>query len=191
MMNNLLEQKLRAHPVIAAVKDTAHVDAALASDCEVLFLLCGSIFNLKEIVRRAKDADKLIFLHVDLIDGFSRDAVALRYIAEEIRPDGVISTKNSQLKAAKELGLLTVQRLFIIDSMSIRTTVKAAGLIHPDTVEILPGIMPRITKQLARQLDMPLIAGGLINEADDIKKALEAGAHGVSTSNPALWGTHT
>ena len=187
MNKELFLQKLREAPVIAAVKKAEQVDAALNADCNVIFLLCGNIFNLGEIVQKAKEKGKLIFLHVDLIDGFSRDAVALRYIAQTIAPDGIISTKNNLLKAAKELGLLTVQRLFIIDSLSIQTTVKASALINPDMVEILPGIMPRITKQLSQKLDVPIIVGGLISEPDDIKKALEAGAHGVSTSAPELW----
>lgn len=186
-MKELFRQKLRENPVIAAVKNVDHVDAALKSDCTVIFLLCGNIFNLKEIVQKAKAKGKLIFLHVDLIDGFSRDAVALRYIAEEIKPDGIISTKNNQLKVAKELGLLTVQRLFIIDSLSIQTTVKASNLINPDTIEIMPGIMPRITRQLSQKLDVPIIVGGLVSEPQDIEHALAAGAHGVSSSCQSLW----
>ena len=130
---------------------------------------------------------KMIFIHIDLIDGFSRDATALSYIYEEIRPDGIISTKNSQLKTAKQLGLLTVQRLFIIDSLAIETTVKASVSINPDAIEIMPGIMPRITKKLSSQLDIPVIVGGLISEKDDIKNALESGAKGVSTSDADLW----
>ncbi len=132
-MKELFRQKLRENPVIAAVKNVDHVDAALESDCTVIFLLCGNIFNLKEIVQKAKAKGKLIFLHVDLIDGFSRDAVALRYIAEEIKPDGIISTKNNQLKVAKELGLLTVQRLFIIDSSADgAAAVYHRFVVHPD-----------------------------------------------------------
>ena len=45
----------------------------------------------------------MIFIHVDLLDGFSKDAVALKYIYDEIKPDGIISTKNSQLKAFYKL----------------------------------------------------------------------------------------
>ena len=77
LVKELFLQKLREAPVIAAVKKAEQVDAALDADCSVIFLLCGNIFNLGEIVKKAKDKGKLIFLHVDLIDGFSRDAVAL------------------------------------------------------------------------------------------------------------------
>ena len=186
-MKETFTKKLKSNPVIAAVKDVEKLDGALESDCEIIFLLCGNIFNLKAIVEKVKKMGKMIFIHIDLIDGFSRDATALSYIYEEIRPDGIISTKNSQLKTAKQLGLLTVQRLFIIDSLSIETTVKASVSINPDAIEIMPGIMPRITKKLSSQLDIPVIVGGLISEKDDIKNALESGAKGVSTSDADLW----
>lgn len=187
-MKEIFSCKMAENPIIAAVKDINNMKDAVESDCTIIFLLCGNIFNLKENVKMAKDKGKIVFLHVDLIDGFSRDAVALKYIHEEIKPDGIISTKNSQLKVAKELGLLTVQRLFIIDSLSIQTTVKTSTIINPDAIEIMPGIMPKITKQLSTKLDVPVIVGGLISEQKDITNAIESGALGVSTSCKDLWG---
>lgn len=187
-MKKLFLEKMQTNPVIATVKSLDKLDLAVNSQSEVIFLLCGDIFNLKSSVEKAKAKNKIIFIHIDLIDGFSRDATALKYIHEEIKPDGIISTKNSQLKCAKQLGLLTVQRLFIIDSLSIDTTVKASASICPDAVEIMPGIMPRITKKLCTQLDVPVIVGGLISEKEDVVNAIESGAKGVSTSDSDLWG---
>ena len=186
-MNNSLAEKMKKSPVIAGVKDLGKFDDALNSPCEIIFLLCGSIFNIKEIVRKAKEKNKTIFIHVDLLDGFSKDAVALKYIFEEIKPDGIISTKNSQLKAAKAMGFLTVQRIFIIDSLSIDTAIKASQMINPDAIEIMPGIMPKITKKMSDELDVPVIVGGLISENDEITNALSSGALGVSTSSKELW----
>ena len=39
---------------------------ALASPSEIIFLLCGNIFNLQEIVERANRCGKDIYVHVDL-----------------------------------------------------------------------------------------------------------------------------
>lgn len=186
-MKNIFVNKLKESPIIAAVKDIDKLDYALSSSCEIIFLLCGNIFNLKESVQKAKDKNKIIFIHVDLVEGFSRDNMALRYISEEIKPDGIISTKNSQLKSAKALGLLTVQRIFIIDSISIDTAIKASQMINPDAVEIMPGIMPRITKQISSSLDVPVIVGGLVSEENDVEKALGSGALGVSASSEKIW----
>lgn len=130
-MEQKLYDKLARSPVIAAVKDTNALEAALASPSEIIFLLCGNIFNLQEIVERANRCGKDIYVHVDLIEGFSRDAVSLRYIAEKVHPTGIISTKSSQIKIAKELGLSAIQRLFIIDSLSMRTAAKTTGCSPP------------------------------------------------------------
>ncbi len=180
-------EKMTKSPVVAAVKDIARLDEAINSKSDIIFLLCGNIFNLKDCVEKVRKSGKVIFIHVDLIDGFSRDATALSYINSEIKPDGIISTKNSQLKCASQLGLLTVQRLFIIDSLSIETTVKASAAIKPDAVEIMPGIMPNITKKLSSQLEVPVIVGGLISRKEDIENAINSGARGVSTSDADLW----
>ena len=186
-MKKVFSDKMKQNPIIIGIKDLSNLDDALQSDCEIVFLLCGTIFNLKELTTRIKNSGKLVFIHVDLVEGFSKDATALKYINEEIKPDGIISTKNSQLKVAKSLGLLTVQRIFIIDSLSIDTAIKASQAIEPDAIEIMPGIMPRITKQLSSELDVPVIVGGLISEEDEIVNALSNGALGVSTSCKNLW----
>ena len=186
-MKEIFSSKMKNNPIIAGVKDMARLDEALASDCEIVFLLCGTIFDLKETVKKAKEAGKLIFIHVDLLDGFSKDATALKYISSEICPDGIISTKNNLLKLAKSLGLLTVQRVFIIDSLSIETAVKASQMINPDAIEIMPGIMPRIIGQLSSTLDVPVIVGGLVSHEDEARVAVECGALGVSTSAKEIW----
>lgn len=187
-MNNSLAEKMRKNPIIAGVKDINKFDDALNSDCDIIFLLCGSIFNIKDFVLKAKEKNKMIFIHVDLLDGFSKDAVALKYIYDEIKPDGIISTKNSQLKAAKSLGFLTVQRIFIIDSLSISTAIKASQMINPDAIEIMPGIMPKITKKMSEELNVPVIVGGLISEKEEVENALRSGALGVSTTAKEIWG---
>ena len=186
-MKKTFTDKMKQNPIIIGIKDLSKLDEALQSDCEIIFLLCGTIFNLKDMTTKIKERGKLVFIHVDLVEGFSKDATALKYINEEIKPDGIISTKNSQLKVAKSLGLLTVQRIFIIDSLSIDTAIKASQMIEPDAIEIMPGIMPRITKQLSSTLDVPVIVGGLINEEGEIVNALSNGALGVSTSCKNLW----
>ncbi len=186
-MKELFYSKLETNPVIAAVKNVESFDVAVKSPCEIVFLMCGNILNLKNFVEMAHENGKMIFIHIDLVEGFSRDAVALEYISREIKPDGIISTKNSQIKIAKELNLLTVQRIFIIDSLSIETAIKSSALLCPDAVEIMPGIMPSIIAKLSEESNVPLIAGGLIKTKEDIIGALNSGAAGVSTTFNSIW----
>lgn len=187
MKENFINE-LKSNHIIAAVKDAENLDAALESDSKIIFFLSGSIFNLKQIVQKAKNKNKMIFIHVDLLDGFSKDATALKYICEEICPDGIISTKNNILKTAKAMGFLTVQRVFIIDSLSIETAVKSSHMINPDAIEILPGIMPKITKKISETSAVPLIVGGLIRENNEVEEAINSGALGVSTTSQIIWG---
>ena len=60
-MNIIFTKSLKNKSTIAGVKDINDLDKALESDCEIIFLLCGTIFNLKESVNKAKEKKKLIF----------------------------------------------------------------------------------------------------------------------------------
>lgn len=186
-MENKFHERMDNSPVIAAVKNMEMLENAVNSPCEIIFMLSGDIFNLADAVKRAHENGKMIFIHIDLIEGFSRDAVALRYIHENISPDGIISTKAGLIKIAKEMGMLTVRRFFIIDSLSIDNVVNATIAEKSDAIEIMPGVMPKIISKLKKKIKTPMIAGGLISEKEDVIGALQAGANGVSTTAENVW----
>ena len=54
-------------------------------------------------------------------------------------------------------------------------------------IEVLPGLMPKIIRQVAQITGKPVIAGGLISDKKDVTRALSAGAVAVSSTNPAVW----
>ena len=83
--------------------------------------------------------------------------------------------------------MLTVLRAFAIDSKAVRSLARESSLVTPDAIEILPGAIPRVIETLSRELDTPLIAGGLLSDKSDVTAALAAGAVCVSTSDEALW----
>jgi len=41
--------------------------------------------------------------------------------------------------------------------------------------------------KLRQEIDLPVIAGGLISDLDDLKNVLDHGAIGISTSSKELW----
>ena len=84
-------QLFESNPIIAAVKDEEQLEHALASDCDILFFLFGSICNIRELVDRAKTRGKLAFVHLDLTQGLSGKEVAADFIQAYTRADGVIS----------------------------------------------------------------------------------------------------
>lgn len=187
-MINKFHNKIDNNPIIAAVNHLEKLDSAIQSPCEVVFLLTGSIFDLKEIVRKVKDANMDIYIHVDLVEGFSKDAVALKYISQRIKPDGIITTKSNLIKKAKSMNICAIQRLFMLDSLSLETGIKSVYTTKPDAIEIMPGIMPKIIKTVYGKTKIPVIAGGLISDKEDVIQCLKAGAVGISTSKERIWG---
>lgn len=186
-MRNDFYDKLSINPIIAAVRDIRRIDKAIESPCEVIFLLKGNICNIEENVHRIKAAGKSAYVHVDLMEGFSKDLYALKHIKEKVQPDGIITTKSSLIKIAKELDIFAIQRLFIIDNLSLDTGIHSINGVRPNAVEIMPGIMPKITKKLKDEVRVPIITGGLITDKEDVIQSLKAGAMAISTSKEDMW----
>ena len=47
--------------------------------------------------------------------------------------------------------------------------------------------MPRVIRRICEESRIPVIAGGLITEREDIMAALNAGAVSISTTNRKVW----
>ena len=106
-------ESFRNNPIIPAVKNSDDLDKAIDTDNEIIFILTSTITNIKEMVGKIKDSGKLAFIHFDLVDGLARSVYALDYLADETQTDGIITTKTSLVKAARERKIFVVQRFFI------------------------------------------------------------------------------
>ena len=62
---------LERTPVIPAVKEPETLDRALCHDGAAVFLLCGDILNIGELVDRVHRAGKQAVIHGDLIAGLA------------------------------------------------------------------------------------------------------------------------
>lgn len=176
------------NPVIAAIKDEEGLEKCIRSEgIGVVFILFGDICNIDKIVSRVKSEGRIAMVHMDLITGLSGKDVALDFIKNNTKADGIITTKQPLIKHAKELGLYTVLRYFVIDSMALVNIEKQYGMIQPDVIEILPGAMPKILKKVSKISKIPIIAGGLISDKEDVMAALSSGAVSVSTTNSNVW----
>ena len=178
---------LSANPVIAAVKNEQQLKLALKSECETVFLLFGDLLNIGDLTRMVRDSGKNAIVHIDLVNGLSSREIAVDFIAKTTCADGIISTKPQLIKRAKELGLFTVLRVFVIDSKAFENISRDRIAVEPDVMEILPGIMPQVITTICKMIPTPIIAGGLISQKKDILAALDAGAIAVSTTNQEIW----
>ena len=183
---NMMEL-LEISPVIAAVKSEEGLEHALETDCQVVFLLFGSICDIDHLVERVKERGKIAIVHVDFVAGLSTKEIAVEFIKKNTKADGIISTKAPLVKHAKELGLLCIQRTFVVDSIALATLKKQIDTFKPDAIEIMPGVMPKILKVMREYTSMPLIAGGLLSDKKDVMAAFAAGADAVSTTREELW----
>ena len=126
-------------------------------------------------------------VHMDLIAGLGSKEVSVDYIKKRTRADGIITTKPILVKRAKELGLAAVLRFFIIDSMALANLSRQTREARPDCIEVLPGVMPKVIRKITKENKIPLIAGGLISDKEDVCNALDAGAVAVSSTNTKIW----
>ncbi len=192
MKNREFINKIEMNPIIAAVKDDEGLEIALTEDVEIIFVLYGDICTIPRIVQKIKKADKVAMVHVDLITGLNNSKdVCLDFIKNNTEADGIITTKSNLISHAKELELNTVLRYFILDSMALQNIEKQARMpgVRPDIIEFLPGIvLPKMIRRINKVSRVPIIAGGLIADKEDVMNALDAGALAISTTNPDVWG---
>jgi len=174
-------------PIIAAVKDGAGLQQALESDCKVIFLLYGTILNIDTLVRQVQSRGKLCVAHIDLVEGLSNRDIAVDGLVKLCSPDGIISTRVPQIRRAQQLGLLAIQRTFMLDSISLQNLLAQIESHRPDFIEVLPGIIPGVIREITEKTTIPLIAGGLIRSKQDVIQALQAGVIAVSTTCRDVW----
>ncbi len=174
------------YPIIAAVKSKVDFEKALASEVQAIFMLSSNIMDADALAEAAHGAGKLLFLHMDFVDGLSKDGAGVHFLATK-QIDGIISTRSHVIAAAKEAGLLSVQRFFMIDSRSVDTALEALRQSKPDMAEIMPALAYKSITRIKKNVNIPLIAGGLIEFKDEIFSAMNAGASMVSTGKQELW----
>jgi glycerol uptake operon antiterminator len=174
-------------PVVAAVKDGAGLRRCQDSECRVVFVLYGDICTIPALVSALKEAGKVVFVHVDLIDGLSAREIAVDFIAENTCADGIISTRPALIRHAKGRGLFAVQRFFLLDSIALHNVERQLEAGEADLIEVLPGVMPKVIRRLAGSAAKPVIAGGLICDKEDALSALGAGALAISSTNETVW----
>jgi glycerol uptake operon antiterminator len=178
---------IKDNPIIAAVHTKEGLEQAISLGVPTIFLLNTDIFSAKAFVDIARNANCNVFLHMDLIDGLSPGAKALDYVQKRIAPSGIISTKSSLIKHARERGVFCVQRFFMVDNASFDVSVKAVRKNKPSMVEIMPGIIPSVIQRFTEEVTVPVIAGGMVEDTKQVIDALSSGAIGISTGAEALW----
>ncbi len=183
-MDKSVTDVLERSPIIAAT-DRNGWQAAVLSDAEVLFHLGADIMTVGEDIKTAKAKEKTVFIHIDLADGIGKDRGGINWL-KSLGADGIITTRTQLVRAAKDIGLISVQRFFVLDSKGMHSIAETIENTRPDLIEIMPGVIPKALKLFSKQ-KIPVIAGGLVETKQEVTTALSSGAIAVSTGKKELW----
>lgn len=178
---------IQGQSILAAIRDMRDLERFLSSELEVGVLLEIHMSRLEPIFKLLEKHQKKVFIHMDLIQGMKADEFATEYVCQTYQPFGIISTKGNVIVRAKQNHVLTVQRLFLIDSTSLEKSIKHIERSKPDYIEVLPGIVPKYIRRVQERTGIPVFAGGLIETREEVNAALAAGASVITTSNRKLW----
>ncbi len=181
--------KIGNKPIIAAVRKPQDIELAIKSQVDNIFFMGGTIQEIIQAVRLAKQAGKGTFVHLDLIKGLSStDRESVSFIAEYVGADGIVSPKSHVIKEAKRYGLYGVLHLFVLDSLAFESGLKTIDQVMPDAIELMPGVIPKVIQRFSEASELiPVIASGLIQTKDEAERCLQAGATSLSVSETQLW----
>jgi len=190
-LNNRIafKEALRESGIVPAVKHLEDLTEVLSIPwVSVAILIGGDINNLEGALKiRSRFPEKYLLAHVDLIDGVGKDEAGMRFL-KRLGIEGIVSVKWQLLRYAKENKMLTVQRLFLIDSEAIRTGLKVIKRVTPDAIEILPATIPKFAIDEFRKVtDLSILGGGLLRTEEDVRMALSNGLTAVTASRRNLW----
>jgi glycerol uptake operon antiterminator len=181
--------RVAAQPCCAAITGEDHVAAALSSRAGIVFVLRANGLAISHLVRRIHDAGKLAAVHVDLVTGLKADRASVAWLARA-GVDAVISSHGQLMPGIRHEGMTAIHRLLLVRRSQLDNAVAAISRSAPNIVEILPGVILPSVLPLMPRFDVPVLAGGFVRTPADVQAVLSAGALGITTSSPTLWGLH-
>ncbi|TMW70405.1 glycerol-3-phosphate responsive antiterminator [Alteribacter natronophilus] len=173
--------------LLPAIRQMKDFDWLLESSYQTIVLLESHVGQLRSMVRAAKRAGKMMYVHADLVYGLKNDDYGADFLCQDIKVDGLISTRKNMVIKAKKHSVSGIQRLFLLDSMALETSYRQIAVTKPDFIEVLPGVVPDLIAEVKERTGIPVIAGGLIRTVRDAEQALQGGASAVTTSKKEIW----
>ncbi|WP_431689812.1 glycerol-3-phosphate responsive antiterminator [Peptostreptococcus anaerobius] len=184
-----LKEKFEDNPMVVAVTNEVTLGFALNSTNEIVFLLSGTISDLRVTVNKLLDKGKLVFVHIDMISGMSSSPAVVEFIGDIFdKKVGIITTKPALVKKAISENIRVIHRAFMVDSKSKNIFLdNITQNFTPDAVEIMPAMVHSVIREVRDKLPkMTIIAGGLVTDKKEIYEIINSGADVISTSSVKL-----
>ncbi|ASB90348.1 glycerol-3-phosphate responsive antiterminator [Bacillus sonorensis] len=173
--------------ILPAIRNMKQFDMFLDSPFLYGVLLDIHLGRLGGVISAARARGKKMFVHVDLIQGIKHDEYGAEFICQDMKPAGILSTRSSVIAKAKQKKVYAIQRMFLIDTSAMEKSIELVKKHRPDFIEVLPGVVPDLIREVKEKTGIPIFAGGFIRSEKDVEGALEAGASAVTTSDTELW----
>ncbi len=172
--------------IIPAVNDFKQFRMFLESEYPACVLMHCRLSDLDTMFETLRTRGKNALVHCDLIKGLSADEYGAEHLCSRFAPLAVISIKPAVITACKRLRVTAVQRAFLIDSSALEKSLAAIEKTKPDYVELLPALCRELFPVLRKRLNIPLIAGGLIQSRKMAEEILNCGVEAVTISMATL-----
>lgn len=173
--------------ILPAISNHQALKKFLTLDYEYGILMNFQLAQLPEIIQIMKDNDKKVLIHSELIKGLSSDEFGAIYLIQNLKVDGIISSKPKVIEVCKKRNVIGIFRFFIKDSTALAQSIALARKIEPTYIEILPSSCVNIIDYIKKGTSASLLMGGLVNTKAEIDHCIKSGAISVTTSNPDLW----
>lgn len=173
--------------IVPAISNYKQLKVFLTASLTYCVLLDFQLAELNEVIHELKHHKKKVLVHMDLIKGLAANEFGAIYLIQQLKVDGIISTKTSPLIVAKKRRIIAIQRIFLKDSLSLEKSLNVVQKLQPDYLEILPAISTPVLPYIISKSGCKVVCGGLIQSIHEIDACLQNGAVSVTTSNPELW----
>jgi len=172
---------------LPALSNFSMIKAFLKTDIKYCILVNFQLAEIGTIITELKSHNRKVLVHIDMIKGLSADEFGAIHLIQNHRVDGIISIKPKVILLCKKRNVIGMQRVFLKDSISLKRSLLILSKSKPDCLEILPAVNTQVIQHIKNELKCEVFSGGLISSEKQIQDCFNAGAAGITVSNPKLW----
>jgi glycerol uptake operon antiterminator len=173
--------------IIPSISNFKTLKIFLESSLEYCIIVNFQLAEIHYIIEEIKKHHKKVLVHIDMIKGLSPDEFGATHLIQNLKVDGLISIKPKVIEVANKKNIISIQRIFLKDSLSFKRSLDLVKRTNPMYVEVLPAISGELIIEIKNYLEKDIYCGGLLSSKEQIKDCLDSGASGVTVSNSDLW----
>ena len=181
-----MHQQLQRQICIPVISSMKRLEQFLLTPLTVCVLQDVHVSLLGSMLNRLHEQHRLGLVHLDMIHGLATDEYGAEFACQQLKADGLITTKTRPIETAKRNKKVAIQRFFLIDSKSIERGLETLAKSQPDFIEVMPAIAFNILPSLKARTSIPIIGGGLIKTIAEIDQGLQNGYSALTLSDLSL-----